>query len=1292
MSGGLLESKGEAKPFPWRELCPVIRSHVGGTLFVSGERCGAALYEETLVLFEPLQGGPMPESVHARDEGEALARSPLVRSARAVQLEEISEACAVLKGKTCTFRIETGMGETHRFALPREESRHLVEGLRHRLGERLSFVDDGAGWSRQGASGWWKVLAALGLALAGGLAAAALIEHPAEPDWGRARGPLAAAMLALIYLVDLWRRRRRRAKGTRPRFRSRVLGGVLRSCGFVLLVAALAAPRVAAFALAGVDGVMTGAGRPAPGGAFLACLFLVSSLPLLYAGYRLRLRDALLTPGRDQRPPILFVSSAGDEGAHTFNPAGAASAWTGLEPVPALHPLGPLAHAWPARLLRLALGVPADHAEQQLGCFASRRGPYLALGQADGLRSGGASRSYSRHEGWADRAQRLIRSAACIVLQPAQAAGDWSELRYVREMAQPQRVLLSLASFSGSQQHYEELRLRFEQEIARGLPRSAGTAAFVRFGAEWAPSPLAARYLAPWRWPLSGMAVDFAQTLAPFLDKLAGAIVRAKHFEPKSQPTVARAALSGVLWSGAALLATLALSRVADDFLLERLLAGAALAKPLRDFDGEPLPYRWRLGEAWALQERDVPRGRVSYRERHGLASVTIDYRAWPALSCTSPLALLAQEPKEAAGEKVLRESRQTVFASGRDWLQTVTVSSRPGAATPVVRVRRAYGGPEAWVILSATAAASHSAEPAAISSLRKALDGLSLPPRSAEAEVLANATITEAIAHPVEETHPTLNDGPVLRLGRGWTENTEPEDRGSSFFFRGDSALRVVALRFPAAAGKDLTPERLRELLKDATDHNEIPFQPSPESGTAHPDWQSFIAAQDGQAWCADSKLSSAGLYVVLTRQAPEPGSDEREAAALLTLARANARLPIPGLSAGSILGPPWQEMRGAAVPYRWKLGRNWQVVLQDEPNGNFKFKEPGSGAVAVLGYRPARTMMMVDPAAVLAVGLKELTKNGIVLGHETLRLVQSSGREWLEETALIPAAKATPARVAVLRAYGGPEAQSLVLVTVPLPEPAAPGTATPDSETGAPAEAKSGKPSDPAASAGPASKRGRTAPGKKPKPAASKPAASKSASPPAPSPPDAQAIAAQAALCAAVLDGLLLPPRSPEAEAILHATIAAAVERPHENGYPAPGMRITTWLGEGWVEQEEPNEQIRHYRFRGIAGADLLILRVPGALKNPAWQADLTAWLVPFSGAPSLRFVPVAGDPGRPAWDSCEASEAGIDWHADVFYRKDAAYAIVTAQRTPPNEDPVLLNQLLSLARHNVEVGPEK
>ena len=117
----------------------------------------------------------------------------------------------------------------------------------------------------------------------------------------------------------------------------------------------------------------------------------------------------------------------------------------------------------PLRILRVLIGRSVDTAEEQLGLYLRKRGPFVAIGQpGERFASPGAWRMYVTNEEWQGVVEEHLAQSQVIVLQPASTAGVWWEVERVLKSVPLPKVLLCLVNFYKRQNDYESFRMRTE--------------------------------------------------------------------------------------------------------------------------------------------------------------------------------------------------------------------------------------------------------------------------------------------------------------------------------------------------------------------------------------------------------------------------------------------------------------------------------------------------------------------------------------------------------------------------------------------------------------------------------------------------------------------------------------------------------------------------------------------------------------------------------------------------------------------------------------------------------------
>jgi hypothetical protein len=268
----------------------------------------------------------------------------------------------------------------------------------------------------------------------------------------------------------------------------------------------------AAFSIAGYTRATPGQTRP---------VILMIGASLIYFGHRLARRNGRRALAGDQRAPIVYLRPFAIDGRYNFNPSGLLAQILGFAPFGLLRAFGPLGNINPLRLARLFFGRAGEHSEEQMAQFFRRYGPFVAIGKPGQLiPQTGALRLFVDDTEWKLTADELLSRAGMVVLQPSNSEGIRWEIERTLTTVLPQKVLLCLQLFDGRQGPYDQFRIWVEERTGIKLPRSLSDAMFIFFDGHRQARCLRLRQHNPVFWPISGCAINFKRTLAPFLASL----------------------------------------------------------------------------------------------------------------------------------------------------------------------------------------------------------------------------------------------------------------------------------------------------------------------------------------------------------------------------------------------------------------------------------------------------------------------------------------------------------------------------------------------------------------------------------------------------------------------------------------------------------------------------------------------------------------------------------------------------------------------------------------------------
>ena len=469
--------------------------------------------------------------------------------------------------------------------------------------------------------------------------------------------------------------RSRRAKGDlsgRKAIRSRLLGWLLKIIGAGIALVGVVASDLVVFA---IDDQNT-AGRA---GTAVQTLFFLVAVIFIYYGYLLCQRPAERALTDDPRPPILFLRPFEIDGRTDLNPQGLLAQTLGLESFGWLKKLGPFGNVHPLRLLRLLFSITADHSEEQMARYFQRYGPFVAIGKpGERFSLGGASRFYVTDAQWQDAVLNLLEHAQFVVLQPSLTPGVRWEIEQTVKTVSPERILLCLTWFAGSQARYDEFRLRFTRYASLRLPRSLGDGNFACFDAQGRSTLLPMRLRTPFMWPLSGCAVSFQETLRPFFARLKG-MSMAVPPPPGKVSWFMQGAMACLFWLPT-MVAVDSVGSVATAHLVQSYKSFAALRDLVSDPDHHVVEsgpgWTWALPSAWHRNPRiePVPEAR-SYTLGENVAAMSKVYTIGPLEHFTQEMSsgdLLDSVVAEAKTAGVMGDSviKRRITLHDHDWEQ----------------------------------------------------------------------------------------------------------------------------------------------------------------------------------------------------------------------------------------------------------------------------------------------------------------------------------------------------------------------------------------------------------------------------------------------------------------------------------------------------------------------------------------------------------------------------------------------------------------------------------------------
>ena len=645
---------------------PIIRCPGKRKSFQSGFPDSAGLFRDGLVLFRNGRGTELPEQAFATESSEGMAKIPWARQIRFFSWAGIDSLIAVRKGTEARFSLSVGKRRVT-FSIPLKDARSIVEGCACFLGQRFQsslnkedfFVREISGRKRT----MFGIIAFVLSALALGWGVRVMFAGVDIIGLGSIAiqyGTL-GSLFSLLLLGGQWMKRpSKRPAGVEP-YRSRPLSLALRILGIAVFLVGYLAPE---FTL-GIFGLENEVEN-------IPVLFALSVVTtslgalFLYSGYRVGLGTKQSAAEKDDRLPVLYLRSFGDDGRNSLNPDGFFSKMLGLRPFDFLENFGPIAHAYPPRMVKLLFGFAADTAEEQLGNYFRKQGPFRAIGKpGERLVTGGAERMYVAHDAWQDRVLELMDSSRAVVLQPAATEGVWWEIGKAIDRVTPQRLILCLANFRDSAQDYEDFRQRFGKLVGAKLPRSLGKAQFMFFtDTAWTPRLLDSIPRNPLLWPALGVGIDIGKTLHPFLSRL-----------PDPPPGLPEKVdgKAGWIWPRALAAVFLwGLIPFAGIFAFKTLMGARGIYERALADDGfeirqEYPGYSWKLGQGWTELQAGADGSRVFASENQAvIATVGVT----PASDTTEGLleSQLAILDKISVDAPEIAEKR-SVTIEGRKWI-----------------------------------------------------------------------------------------------------------------------------------------------------------------------------------------------------------------------------------------------------------------------------------------------------------------------------------------------------------------------------------------------------------------------------------------------------------------------------------------------------------------------------------------------------------------------------------------------------------------------------------------------
>jgi hypothetical protein len=814
-AGGLTEeASARGQDGDWlSRVLPIIRSRRVTRSFlllpVIKGRDIVALYGHSLVIAKNRRDDPVPEECYLADGPESLLAGGIIRTDQVIPLDDVTRARAIPASridKNSYYRVDTARGR-FKFVVPADGSPNLNRALSELLGPRAEILRSIPFRLRPSLFLLWLIIQGSSLFLASDRVG----EHEPWLAAALSLGPL--LLFGPIFALDNLpvrgpnnanvRKRAPRSRPAQPPIFKRRLGLFLRVAGGLGLVTT--------FLLH--DQIIS---RFFPKFLFEVndprlIDFLVNSslyLPVaaIYIGYALSRRGAVEELEQDTRSPILYLRAFQDDGRNNLNPTSALAAVAGLRSPDFIaslpRPWRFLFDLHPVRIVRIIFGTCVDSAEEQLGLYLRKRGPFVAVGEpGEHLATPGAARLYVADADWQKTVLDLMDRSQLVILQPAKTEGIWWEIEQTLTRVGPERTLVCMVNFKNRQNDYEDFRLRAEATSRHSLPRSVGNSdapTFLYFEADRSPHLVELSYLSPLLWVFLHRAADFDHTLGPILDRVKGGPAPAP-----SLPRIHRGMrLLGLVecvflfyvWSALAIFCRQKVDR--------------ALAPSLQIATGVPVRP---LSPAGSAREESAPIA-VVYAGRSNDYRIALEagwrhlppqqgqdlrFEAGDGVSLTitmGPPEDLGRFPEKFAdavraklGSPVALDSRAELVLVGRKWLDFLIRFEREGKSTSEhVRVSSDEGG--AIMLLGGFP----SSDPLAAKKVRRAFDSLAL---SGPANSLSGlpATFT-GIALDYQIT-----------LDGEWSRVKPPAKCDIAFTTRGSAELEVVA--GPARESLDAFP-----------------------------------------------------------------------------------------------------------------------------------------------------------------------------------------------------------------------------------------------------------------------------------------------------------------------------------------------------------------------------------------------------------------------------------------------------------------------------------------------------
>ncbi|MBX7245927.1 MAG: hypothetical protein K1X53_10545 [Candidatus Sumerlaeaceae bacterium] len=540
----------------------------------------------------------------------------------------------------------------------------------------------------------------------------------------------------------------------------------------------------------------------------LYAIFLFGpALVLAYWGYRLTLRPGRRELADDKRPPILFLRAFDDDGKMTFNPDGWESTLLGLRSPKSLRFLGFFNNFNPVRLLRLLMSSSVETAEEQLAVYVRTQGPFVAIGRpGETISTGGAARVYVGDNEWQDWVLKQMAETRLAIIQPGETRGVEWEIQQAFKALPPEKVLLILVTFMGSEPKYDAFRLMFLRMTEIALPAGLCQNLFLSFGPGWQPVLSPPLYRSPFLWPFAGCAVDFSRSLP----QLAAA--------GQGTGWTYRRTLIQQCWVLTAVAVWLA---VATGFAWIQRYAGIHTAKwyyiksewsrmesllkanSMGTIIGEYPPYTLPLNKAW---REDTPPGKGIRRfklEEEGVLTIVANTdrllapSEWDKVSREIAEGNIKALPSTAAFKWNPPASAVPVERDGLKWWEQ-TAYSNEGEGTRLARVQALYAAGRYYVLVI-----SHSGNCSQDLRLefQRVLAGFSIPdakelrelaglPLSEIADRLLLAELGSKDIKTISGSNPPYS----ISVPKGWKEAPKVLDGVRSFVLRDRAVLTIAA------------------------------------------------------------------------------------------------------------------------------------------------------------------------------------------------------------------------------------------------------------------------------------------------------------------------------------------------------------------------------------------------------------------------------------------------------------------------------------------------------------------